>query len=1108
MKKQMPNRRIIGVILLAGLYPVQSFSQDPFLLASVKTAYYSIFLKNNPLGSTGNFRLAAIQVKGKILTDKGEPLAGATVSVKGGNLSTTADAQGAFTIDAPDGNATLVITYTGYQTQEIVLNNRTSLSITLISNNDLESVVVVGYGTRRKTDVTGAIASINAEKIRSVPTTNVSQALQGRVPGVEVMANSFRPGSGSRVRIRGNRSLGASNEPLFVVDGIPVTYTIDDMNPADIESMDVLKDASATAIYGVRGANGVVQITTKKARVGKISVQYDGNVSFDNILKHLPVFNAPQLADAWRQAFIADRVYNFAQSTTAPNNYFPNAAADVKLFGGNTGNAMWNFIKDAYQFTTFNTATNTYVAAKRPTTPEERTLLANLGLPVLTEVDAYDPSRIKGFDWQDAAIRQGITNQHSINVSVGTEKIRSSFSGSYFKQKGIEYGQDYTRYTVGNNSEFRPVKFLTFGNSISYSNGVQNVGTSLYGNASGQLPFTRPYDSTGKFDLYPNDDQQIVNGLNDVSTVLNEIKTNRVFGNIYAEITLFKGLKYKTVFGIDSRNTRQGTFNGALSSVRQGNLANAGYTVANSTSWVYDNLLYYDFKIGKDHQFNVTLLHEMQSLNKTDTLSMSAQNLIFEEQKWYSLQNNTLATITGSGNYSASQLLSYMGRLEYGYKNRYLITLSNRYDNSSVLAEGNQGEYFPSAAVAWRLDNEEFFNKQRFFSSAKIRVGIGKVGNSSIGPYQTGGPLAFTLYNWGNGTAAIGTAPTTFPVPDLTWEITTTKNLGLEFGLFNNRINATIDLYQSNTINQLQRLTIPATNGVSYILVNLGEVSNKGVDIALSSTNLNTPGGLRWTTDIIFSKNKEAIVSIDGKTNNDNLANLLFIGQPIRAYYNYQPVGIYQYGDTAKGGYLAEYLWKKGNNAANTAYRPGKIRVLDANGDTLITGADKMVLGSHNADWTGSIANTISYKNFELNFLIYVRKGGTYRVPRPGLVGRYQSNYVNYWTPSNPSNEYQQPTRTSDIPLYWETLGYRNGSFVRVRNISLTYKLPQTVLSRIKVSNLAFYVNAVNPFLLHDASDYDPETIQYTESFAASTGNPGPNSYSYRSFIAGVRLGF
>ena len=1043
-------------------------------------------------------------ITGKIVDEKNMPLAGVTVHAKDGKESVTTLVDGAFTINT--SSKTLLVSYIGYLEQEIAVTGNALGNISLKPDpKSIENVVVVGYGTRKKSDVTGAVASITGEKIRSVPTTNLTSALQGRIAGVEVMASSFKPGSGSSVRIRGNRSLNASNDPLYVVDGVPVSYTIDDINPVDIETIDVLKDASSTAIYGVRGANGVVQITTKKGRVGKVSVQYEGSNSYDNLLKNIPVFNAVQLSDSWRQAYSADKIYNFAQSTASPNNIFPNAAADVKIFGGNTGNPMWAFIKDAYQFTTFDRTTNTYIAVKRPTTQAEQQLMANLGLPVLMEVDAYDPSKVKGFDWQKAFIRQGITTSHSINISVGSEKVRSSFGGSYFKQKGIEYGQDYTRFTVNNNTELKPTKFITFGNSISYTNSIQNLGTSIYGAASGMLPFSAPYDSTGKFMLYPNLDQQIVSPANDVGRILNEVKVNRVFGNVYLEVGLFKGLKYKTVFGLDYRNSRNGKFNGTNTSVRQTGVANASYTLNNSTSWVYDNMLIYDTKIHGDHSLNVTLLQEMQSLNKMDEITMSADNLIFEQQKWYSLNRNTAGLVTGSGFYSAQQLSSYMGRLEYGYKGKYLLTVSNRYDISSVLAEGKKGEFFPSAALAWKVDNETFFTKQHVFSSGKVRLGIGRVGNASIGPYQTNGPLTFTLYNWGNGNAAIGSAPTTFRVPNLTWEKTTTKNLGIEFGMFHNRINTSIDLYHSSTTDVLQNMSIPATNGVTNMLVNLGEVRNKGVDISLSANIVNTRN-FKWTTDLVFSKNKEAIVTLDA-TGNDNLNNLWFKGQPIRVYYNYASGGIYQYSDTAKGGYLFDYLWNKGTNKANTAYRPGKIRVVDANGDTLLNASDKMILGTDNANWTGSITNTVTFMNFEFNFNIYIRNGGMYRVPRPGMVGRYQSNAVNYWTPTNPSNEYQQPTRTSDIPLYWEALGYRNGSFARVRNISLTYRFPSSLLSKIKVSNFAVYVNAVNPFLIHKASDYDPETIPYTESFAASTGNPGPNSYSFRSIIIGVKLG-
>jgi TonB-dependent starch-binding outer membrane protein SusC len=1047
-------------------------------------------------------------VTGKVTDETGKALEGATVMEKGTKNSAVTTAGGNFKLNASSAKATLVISYVGYELKEIAVGNQAVLSVALKSSAEsLSDVVVIGYGTKRKTDVTGAVASITGDKLRSVPTTNLTNALQGRVPGVEVAASSFRPGAGSRIRVRGSRSLTASNDPLYVVNGVPVNYTIDDMNPADIESIDILKDASSTAIYGSRGANGVVQITTKKGRAGKVNVSYEGSVSYDNILKHLPVYNSVQLADAWRQALYNDTIYNFAQSKTlgtAGNNYFPNAAADAKLFGGSIGNAsVWNSIKDAYQFTTFDRVNNIYVAVKRATTPEERTLLANLGLPVLTQVDAYDPSKIKSFNWQDAFIRQGITNSHNINISIGSEKVRSSFGGAYFKQKGIEYGQDYTRYSVSNNTEFKAAKFFTLGTSISYNNSIQNSPASVYGNASGQLPFTTPYDSTGKFMLYPNTaDLQIISAANNQGRVLNETKVNRIFGNIYAEISLFKGLKYKTVFGIDYRNSSNGTFNGTNTSANQSAQASASINQVNSMSWTYDNILNYETKIGGNHNINVTLLQEAQSA-KTNQLSVSAANLIFEQQKWYSLQQNSAGVTTSTGSYSAQQLFSLMGRIEYGFKNKYLLTVSNRYDVASVLAEGKQGEYYPSASVAWRLDNEEFFKNQNIFSASKIRIGVGKVGNSAIDPYQTNGPLAQTLYNWGNGNAAIGQGPTTFKVPKLTWEKTTTKNLGIEFSLLRNRINATVDIYKSSTKDVLQRMTIPATNGVTFMLVNLGEVSNKGIEVALNTINLNTKSGVMWSTDFVFSKNKEAIVSIDGR--NTNLVNLWFVGQPVQVYYNYRSNGIFQYADTVKGGALERYRAKAGYN--RELYRPGRVNAVDLNGDSVYTDADKQILGSNNAKWTASITNTLSFKNFELNFNIYFRIGGMYRIPRSGPVGRYQGSLADYWTPTNPSNEHQQLTKTTDVPTLWEVSGYRDGTYARVRNISLTYRLPQIVVSKLKATSLAFYVNAVNPFLIHNKSPYDPETIQYTEQFAATTGNPGPNSYSFRSVVVGVKVG-
>jgi len=1057
-----------------------------------------------------SFSQNTFKVSGKVTDDAGRAVSGASVLVKGTTVGTTTGIDGSFDLSVPSGKSVLIFSSIGYSDQEIAINNQSTINVTLAAGvSNLQDVVVVGYGTRRKVEVTGATSSISGDKLRSVQTTNITQAMQGRLPGVLSTPSGFRPGNGSAIRIRGNRSLSASNEPLYVVDGFPVSYTIDDMNPADIESIDILKDASATAIYGVRGANGVIQITTRKGKTGKISVSYQGSTSIEDIIRALPIFNSVELADSWRQAFFADRQYTRTIGTASGSNplfYYPTAAADLALFRNRFGSeTQWNSIKDAYTWLVYDPANNIFIAKKRAATPEERAVMQNLGLSQVDSVDMYDPSKVKSFDWlNEVGLRQGRTDNHSISVTGGSEKFKASFNAGYFRQKGIEYAQDYTRYSIGNSVEFKPTKFLNFGTTINYIHALTNTSTSSYANASGMIPMTVPYDTSGNWILFPNRDQQIINAVNDRNTVFDETKANRIFGNVFAEITLLKGLKYRTMFGLDTRNSIRGTFNGAQSSVRLGSPANASQTTNQASSWVYDNILTYNTKIKSDHSINVTLLQELQSLNRSSSLTMSANNLIFEAQKWYSLQRNTDATVTGSGSFSATQYLSYMGRLEYGFQNKYLLTISNRYDNSSVLAEGNQGAWFPAVSVAWQIDNENFFSKQSIVSRAKFRAGIGRVGNASIDPYQTAGPLGFTNYNWGNGVAAIGAAPTTFQTPDLTWEKTTTTNIGLEFGILKNRITGTIDWYNSTTTDQLQRRSIPAANGVDFVFFNLGEVNNKGIEIGLSTMNVEKRD-FKWSTDFMFTANKEKIVDIDGSGNN-NLANLWLLDQPLQVYWGLQKNGIFQYEDTIPGkGILATYYWPK-NGRNNVNYQPGRIKIIDANKDSAFSPADRVVLGSHNPDFIASIGNTFTYKNFELNFLVYFRVGGLYRVPRPGLVGRYQSNKVNYWTPTNPSNDYQQPTQTSDIPLNWEALTYRKATFAKFKNITLTYRVPKSITDKLHMTSFAIYASAVNPILIHKHSNYDPETVPYREFPGSTTNQVGPTSYSYKSYVVGVRL--
>ncbi|MEI9806876.1 MAG: TonB-dependent receptor [Bacteroidota bacterium] len=1056
--------------------------------------------------SQNNFK-----VNGKVTDDAGKPVDGATVLVKGTSNATATKADGTFEINTASGNVTLVISHIGFVDQEIALNGKSQVAMTLLSaSNSLEDVVVIGYGTRKKVEVTGATTSISGDNLRSVPTTNLTQALQGRLAGVNVTPNGFRPGNGSSIRIRGNRSLSASNEPLYVVDGFPVSYTIDDMNPADIESIDILKDASATAIYGVRGANGVVQITTRKGKAGKISISYLGSQSVESIIRPLPVFNSVELTDAERQAFFADKSYTRTRGVASASNplfYYPTAIADVALFKDRFGSLeQWNSIKDAYTWRVYDPVNNIYIAQRRATTADERSVLQNLGLTTIDSIDMYDPSKIKSFDWlNEVGLRHGKTSSHSISVTGGGDKFKASLNAGYLKQDGIEYAQDYTRFSVGNSAEFRPSKFITFGATINYIRSITNTSTSSYANASGMIPMVEPFDTAGNWVLYPNRDAQIVSAVNDRNTVFDETTVNRVFGNVYAEITFLKGLKYRTMFGLDTRNSIRGTFNGAQSSVRGGSPASASQTTNTASSWVYDNILTYTAKIKSDHSINITLLQELQSLNRSSSLTLSANNLIFESQKWYSLDRNTDASVTGSGTYSATQYLSYMGRVEYGFRNKYLLTLSNRYDNSSVLAEGAKGAWFPSASVAWQIDREDFFSHQTIFNNARLRFGVGKVGNASIDPYKTAGPLGFTNYNWGNGQAAIGSAPTTFRTPNLGWEKTTTTNFGLEFSMLRSRISGTIDLYKSNTKDQLQNRSIPAANGVTNVYFNLGEVANNGVEISLHTENINR-NDFRWSTDLMFTANKEKIVDIDG-SGNSNYANLWLLGQPLQVYWGFQKEGIFQYEDTVAGkGILATYYWLKPGNRTNINYQPGKIRIVDANKDTAFSPADRVVLGSHNPDFIASIGNTVAYKNFELNFLFYFRVGGMYRVPRPGLVGRYQSNKVDYWTPTNPTNEYQQPTQTSDVPLNWEALTYRKASFTKIKNITLTYRVPKNLTSKVHVNNLSLYFTAVNPILIHGDSDYDPETVPYREFPGTTTNQTGPTSYSYRSYVFGVKM--
>jgi TonB-linked SusC/RagA family outer membrane protein len=1049
-----------------------------------KGIYALLFLLFTSLVS---FSQNEFPVTGKVLDAEGNGLAGATIQVKGTSTKTVAKADGSFQINAPSASAVLVVSYVGYEIQEIALNNRSEVSLNLKPLvNSMEDVVVIGYGTRKRSDVTGSVASITSKQIEQVPTTNLTQALQGRLPGVVVNTTNFRPGETPFIRIRGNRSFATGggfnslDNPVVVVDGIITPYSLSDFNPLDIESVDVLKDASATAIYGARGANGVIIVTTKKGKAGKMSVDVHSYMSFDSPLRELDVLNGGEFADLRR---IANRNVNASFSK------YPTPASDLSIFPEQITRES---VLMGYQW---RDRAN-LIPELRGTTAAEKTAWGVDSVPV------YNGANVRNTDWQKMGLQTGITQNYQLRVSGGTEKMRGSFSGDYYKQKGVQLGSDYTRFSGSLNLDFKPSKIFGMGAAMNASSIIQNYGPEIYGGVSGQLPIALP-DTNGQFIYRPGEDINIVNPLRDPDNIFDERRIARFFGSFYAELQPAKGLRFRVNFGPDISNVRRGTFTGSLSSSKQGNApAEASYNYNNYFNWVLENLAFYDRQIGDDHSIGITLLQSFQK-ERTEGSSVSARNLIYESQRWYGLQNNTDAAALGFGSsFSQTQLQSYMGRVNYGFKNRYLLTLTGRWDGASQLAPGNKWTFFPSAALAWKIDQENFMKNVSFVQQLKLRIGYGSVGQPGIGAYTATGPLATRPYSWDEA-VVYGFSPG-LAAPNATWPVTTTTNAAIDFTLFKGRLSGSIDVYRQDTKNQVQSLALPGASGFTSIPFNVGLVRNAGVEVSLSSVNIQKKD-FRWTTEISFSRNKEQVLDIDG-TKQSNVGNRWFIGKPIAVWYDYQFDGIYQNTKEDLDKIKALVTKTPSLGTGFNALSPGIIKVSDLNGDSLINQNDLTVLGSPNPSWTSGVNNTVSFKNFDLSVYAYISWGGMLNSIRSriSMGGRYQQLDVPYWTPENGSNTYPKPVLNNDIPLYGAALQYQDASFVRIRSISLQYNFSRDLISKyLHANNLSVYFNVVNPFLFSKFKILDPEVVN-----AGTVSTTGTSVFfSTKSFVFGLKLG-
>ena len=1055
------------------------------------------------------------KVSGRITDKSGASLPGVSVVVKGTTTGMITDSNGNYSLANVPENATLQFMFVGMKMQEIAVNNKSIINVVLEEENiGLEEVVVVGYGTMKKSDVTGALVSVSEKTIKERPVQNAVQAIQGKVAGVDIVSN-VRPGEIASVTIRGTRSISASNSPLYVVDGIILMGSVNDINPNDINSMEILKDASATAIYGARGANGVVLITTKQGKKGRLSVNYDETTSFDNIHSATNWASSGEAMDRMRLAEINGATYKLG--TTALS--YPDPQADINKFG-NSDVMTINAIRQGYEWN--DPGTFSSVKTRAATTDE----IAK-GYP--QQVPVYNPGNIPTTDWQDILTRTGVTQNHLLSLSAGNETSRLYISLGYYDNKGTQKNQGYTRYTTKINGDITPVKWMVVGASFNASLSSQQYGTinrsgsatgpqDAYGMALSQYRMAKPYDDNGDMIIYPGNNKSgpMWNPLIDMENSNDERRAVNLQANLFAEIKFTPWLKYHMNFGSGFRYQRNGAWQGSQSTLRRTatpQTSAASYSTTDNFQYMLENLLYFDKTFGK-HTIGATLLQSVQS-NRTESANIGASKIIYDSSSWYNLSANLNGNPDSYGTgFTENSLMSYMLRLNYSLMNKYLFTATGRNDGASVLAPSHKWSFFPSFAVAWKMHEEGFIKSINWINELKFRVGYGVVGNSAVGPYSTSGPLTQYKYVFGD-VPAIGYNPYNMPNPNMQWETTAQTNIGVDFSLLKSRVTGTIELYRSNTDNILMDRSIPAIVGFPFITGNIGKMMNQGIEFSVSTVNVQNKK-FKWTTDFNWSANHEEIVQlVNGKE--DMKGNNWFIGQPLQVFRTYEVDGLWQ---NTPDDLASIALWKaNGYNFAPGQYKP----VEQGTPNYKLEDNDKVIRGTVRPKWVAGITNTFSYKNFELSAIMYARVGQKYfsSLQPGGSAGGNFVGYVrsedpsNFWSATNIDARWPQPTtdpKASNADVN-RAMFINDGSFISVRNISLSYNIPSEILEKYKIKSFQIYGQVLNPFLFGGdvvkAGINPDDTNGWTNvnSVGDPTGGSNNNTMVIKSFVLGVRIG-
>ncbi len=999
--------------------------------------------KEVPVQTEISQQISNIEISGKVVDIYNEPIIGANIAIKGTTLGDISDIDGNFKLSVPP-NSTLIISYIGYIEQEIKLTSNRELRIVLLENAEaIDEVVVIGYGTVKKSDLTGSVSSVNSDKVTQVKAvSNVAQALQGQTSGVQANQRSGQPGEAVNIVIRGANSISGGSSPLYVIDGMLLDDLSAQLNPDDIQNIEILKDASAVAIYGSRGANGVVMITTKRGVEGRAKVSYSGYFGGQQLRKKIDLIDASQFATLQNEVAAND------------GNPLPWTSAEISALG-------------------------------------------------------------KGTDWQDEVYRTGIVHNHDVSLSGGSADTRYYTSFGYYNQEGIIRNSGFERISFRVNVDQKISSKIDLATSLSIQNSKYNQAVYTGADGGGGIPFTTMvmpatqgiYNEDGTYTRFTGVSWGQTNPVGISKETYNENNATRIIGNARLNIEILEGLSLRLSAGIDQNNSKTDSYLPSTITTGQTSQGNgkASKNYSSSLAFLNENVLSYNRKIG-EHTFDVVAGFTYQ-YNKGDNLNSGTATGFISDI----YQNNNLGAAEikaqPSTGYWDSKLISYLGRINYNYLSKYYLTLTGRYDGSSKFGENNKYAFFPSGALAWRVSEEAFMKEIEAISNLKLRVSYGTSGNQAISSYQTLARLNNVNLTF-DGQNNTGFVQGSLENKDLKWETTSQFDVGFDLNLFNDRISLTADYYQKKTTDLLMPVKLPTSSGFTSVIQNVGSIRNRGWEFQISTLNIDK--AFKWSSVLTLSQNKTKVLDLGKDVDGNPITYLesgsggnwfpIMLGESMRQLYGQTVVGIYQTDDEAI------------QNGEPTK-KAGDYKFKNFDGQGNVDDSDKRILTNLEPKLTFGFNNTFTYKNFDLSILLVGTLGNDvvnefrkYNLTVNGNWMPTKEAFNNRWQGSGTGNKIDRPSKNSGTSIrdYANSLWVEDGSYLRVRDITLGYKFPSKNLGF--VSSLYVYISGQNLFTITNYSGYDPEAV-WSSNTAINGWDRGVYP-STKSFIGGLKVTF